>query len=79
MYWRKRKFIHCNTVYTITLNNMWQSFESTVINTSLINNNFNITRLHTYYGHIIQECMNKLLLTINLVLPEILNHMQASP
>lgn len=58
---------------------MWQSFESTVINTSLINNNLNITKFYYLsWSNKIQEPMDKLLLTINAVLPENFNHMQAS-
>lgn len=58
---------------------MRQSFENTVINTSLINNNLNTTTFqYLSWSHKIQEPMNKLLLTINVVLPEILKHVQAS-
>lgn len=48
-------------------------------NTSLINSNLNITKFHYLSQiHKIQERMNKPLLTINVVLPEILIYMQAS-
>lgn len=67
------------TVYIITQNNMWPSLERTVINISLINTNLNITKFYYLsWSHKIQEPMDKLLLTINVILPEILNHMQAS-
>lgn len=58
---------------------MWQSFESTVINTSLINNNLNITKFYYLpWSHKIQEPIDKLLLTINMIFPENFNHMQTS-